>query len=126
MPPITPSRLSDVGGHEHNGIWMFKDGSRGRFIAYAGTFMYLDWNVAKWIKVRISPPLKAEELYEIWGDYGSIVNVPKLVFVTTAGAPVSVGFHPEHGSWGGLENVGQALAIAIHKRYPERKIEMVA
>src|SRR5689334_16447210 len=90
MPPITPSRLSDVGGHEHNGIWMFKDGSRGRFIAYAGTFMYLDWNVAKWIKVRISPPLKAEELYEIWGDYGSIVNVPKLVFVTTAGAPVSV------------------------------------
>lgn len=119
---VTAEQLLKAGVENRGDLWVFRDGSRGRMGPYQDRFVAVDWNLGAMVTVRVQPPLTEDELYAAWDEYQATGSYPKLVFIDEGTGLVKIAFHPDHGNLPGIENIGQAVAMAVHRKYPERQI----
>ena len=84
-------------------------------------------HVYRWTSASLTAELDREisqdRLKQVWEAERKRSNLPKLLF-TVEGRRVTVRFHPQHGPLGGIENIKQAVQIALHRpdAFPDCKV----
>jgi hypothetical protein len=121
-PIVTPAELQRAGGIDDGSIWVFRDGSRGRYRPPHGVFTAEEWNVDETSTLTVAPPLDADELYGLWDRERKMINVPKLVFVPVL-TELTISFHPDHHGLKGIDNIRQQLKMAIHRDHPDTTVQ---
>jgi len=90
--------------------------------------IFADGIVYRWTGASVTAELdcqiSAEELMQIWKP--SLSN-PRLLF-NVDGRRVTMRFHPQHGTLGGIENIKKAFVIALHneRAFPDCKVKWLS
>jgi hypothetical protein len=100
----------------------------GRVVAGTSWVTFGEGVVYRWtadaIAAKLSCELTEAELAQIWERERKLTNLPKLLFSLRDG-DITIRFHPQHGRLSGLANVKQQFQIALHRSFPDCRIDWI-
>lgn len=90
--------------------------------------VFEDGIVYRWTSASVTAELdcevSAERLTEIWESERRLLpnSLPRLLF-TVEGRHVTMRFHPQHATLGGIQNIKQAFRNALHRPLPNCNVQ---